>query len=116
MIEFITLTKILSTRIVRCDIPFVVSYETHITLKGLIHFGIMYLLVQRFEILCLIFHGIMIQLEKASDAYDGTHLGVSTIHPVNRLPKEFIGLPNGHPPLSLRDISSHKGRRNKEGI
>lgn len=27
---------------------------------------------------------------------DGTHLGVSRIHPVERLPKEFIGLPNGH--------------------
>jgi len=27
---------------------------------------------------------------------DGTHLGVSPIHPVERLPKEFIGLPNGH--------------------
>ena len=27
---------------------------------------------------------------------DGTHLGVSSVHPVGRLPKEFIGLPNGH--------------------
>jgi predicted dehydrogenase len=27
---------------------------------------------------------------------DGTHLGVSKIHPVERLPREFIGLPNGH--------------------
>jgi predicted dehydrogenase len=27
---------------------------------------------------------------------DGTHLGVSPLHPVERLPKEFIGLPNGH--------------------
>jgi len=27
---------------------------------------------------------------------DGTHLGVSPIHSVERLPKEFIGLPNGH--------------------
>jgi predicted dehydrogenase len=27
---------------------------------------------------------------------DGTHLGVSSVHPVERLPKEFIGLPNGH--------------------
>jgi len=27
---------------------------------------------------------------------DGTHLGVSEVHPVNRLPKEFTGLPNGH--------------------
>jgi predicted dehydrogenase len=26
----------------------------------------------------------------------GTHLGVSAVHPVERLPKEFIGLPNGH--------------------
>jgi predicted dehydrogenase len=29
-------------------------------------------------------------------AADGTHLGVSRLHPVERLPKEFIGLPNGH--------------------
>lgn len=29
-------------------------------------------------------------------ANDGTHKGVSPIHPVGRLPKEFIGLPNGH--------------------
>lgn len=29
-------------------------------------------------------------------AQDGTHLGVSPLHPVERLPKEFIGLPNGH--------------------
>lgn len=27
---------------------------------------------------------------------DGTHLGTSQVHPVQRLPKEFIGLPNGH--------------------
>ncbi len=27
---------------------------------------------------------------------DGTHRGVSSVHPVDRLPKEFIGLPNGH--------------------
>jgi predicted dehydrogenase len=27
---------------------------------------------------------------------DGTHLGVSQLHPVERLPREFIGLPNGH--------------------
>src|SRR5690606_975360 len=27
-------------------------------------------------------------------ANDGTHKGVSPIHPVGRLPKEFIGLPN----------------------
>ena len=27
---------------------------------------------------------------------DGTHEGVSSIHPVVRLPKEFLGLPNGH--------------------
>lgn len=27
---------------------------------------------------------------------DGTHRGVSRIHPVERLPREFIGLPNGH--------------------
>jgi len=27
---------------------------------------------------------------------DGTHLGVSRLHPVERLPREFIGLPNGH--------------------
>jgi len=29
-------------------------------------------------------------------ADDGTHRGVSRMHPVERLPKEFIGLPNGH--------------------
>ena len=27
---------------------------------------------------------------------DGTHVGVSSIHPVERLPKEFVGLHNGH--------------------
>lgn len=27
---------------------------------------------------------------------EGTHTGVSRIHPVERLPREFIGLPNGH--------------------
>lgn len=27
---------------------------------------------------------------------DGTHLGVSSIHPVDRLPASFAGLPNGH--------------------
>ncbi len=27
---------------------------------------------------------------------DGTHHGVSDVHPVGRLPKEFRGLPNGH--------------------
>jgi hypothetical protein len=27
---------------------------------------------------------------------DGTHLEASQVHPVERLPKEFIGLPNGH--------------------
>lgn len=29
-------------------------------------------------------------------ASDGTHLGVSTAHPVDRLPTAFAGLPNGH--------------------
>ena len=29
-------------------------------------------------------------------ASDGTHLGVSPLHPVERLPREFVGLPNGH--------------------
>ena len=29
-------------------------------------------------------------------ASDGTHLGVSTVHPVERLPEAFAGLPNGH--------------------
>ncbi|SVC24402.1 uncharacterized protein METZ01_LOCUS277256, partial [marine metagenome] len=29
-------------------------------------------------------------------ASDGTHLGASSVHPVERLPKEFIGLSNGH--------------------
>jgi predicted dehydrogenase len=27
---------------------------------------------------------------------DGTHKGVSEVHPVHRLPREYIGLPNGH--------------------
>ena len=27
---------------------------------------------------------------------DGTHCDVSSVHPVNLLPKEYIGLPNGH--------------------
>ena len=29
-------------------------------------------------------------------ASDGTHLGVSAVHPVERLPESFAGLPNGH--------------------
>jgi predicted dehydrogenase len=29
-------------------------------------------------------------------AQDGTHLGVSQVHPVERLPQAFVGLPNGH--------------------
>ena len=29
-------------------------------------------------------------------AADGTHLGASAVHPVERLPREFAGLPNGH--------------------
>ena len=29
-------------------------------------------------------------------AEDGTHRGVSPLHPVGRLPGEFVGLPNGH--------------------
>ncbi len=32
----------------------------------------------------------------AVTASDGTHLGVSSVHPANRLPDSFIGLPNGH--------------------
>jgi predicted dehydrogenase len=27
---------------------------------------------------------------------DGTYLGVSSVHPIQRLPREFLGLPNGH--------------------
>jgi hypothetical protein len=27
---------------------------------------------------------------------DGTHLDMSSLHPVERLPKEFIGMPSGH--------------------
>ena len=27
---------------------------------------------------------------------DGTHMSVSSVHPVDRLPREFVGLPNGH--------------------
>ena len=27
---------------------------------------------------------------------DGTHLGMSSIHPVERLPAEFVGMPSGH--------------------
>ena len=30
------------------------------------------------------------------DSEDGTHLGVSSVHPVDRLPKEFRGQRNGH--------------------
>ena len=33
---------------------------------------------------------------RASGRGDGTFLGVSSLHPVQRLPGEFIGLPNGH--------------------
>ncbi len=33
---------------------------------------------------------------RASGRGDGTHLGVSQLHPVRRLPQEFLGLPNGH--------------------
>ena len=29
-------------------------------------------------------------------ASDGTHLSVSAVHPVERLPRAFAGLPNGH--------------------
>jgi hypothetical protein len=29
-------------------------------------------------------------------ADDGTHLGVANVHPTDRLPRQFIGLPNGH--------------------
>jgi predicted dehydrogenase len=29
-------------------------------------------------------------------ADDGTHLEASSVHPVERLPREFLGLPNGH--------------------
>ena len=29
-------------------------------------------------------------------AEDGTHRGVAAVHPVERLPREFAGLPNGH--------------------
>lgn len=29
-------------------------------------------------------------------AADGTHCGVSRVHDISRLPREFIGLPNGH--------------------
>ncbi len=32
----------------------------------------------------------------AVTSLDGTHLGASPLHPVERLPKEFVGLPNGH--------------------
>ena len=32
----------------------------------------------------------------AVTAADGTHLGMSALHPVERLPKEFIGVPSGH--------------------
>jgi len=34
-------------------------------------------------------------MERVTGA-DGTHLDVSSVHPVERLPKEFVGLPNGH--------------------
>ena len=29
-------------------------------------------------------------------AADGTHLGVASVHPVERLPQAYVGLPNGH--------------------
>ena len=35
------------------------------------------------------------QMEQVTAA-DGTHLGASSVHPIDRLPGEFIGLPNGH--------------------
>jgi predicted dehydrogenase len=35
------------------------------------------------------------QMAKVNSA-DGTHMNVSKIHDVARLPKEFVGLPNGH--------------------
>lgn len=35
------------------------------------------------------------QMAKVTSA-DGTHCEASAVHPVSRLPKEFIGLPNGH--------------------
>jgi len=35
------------------------------------------------------------QMAKVTGA-DGTHVGVSRVHPVELLPKEYIGLPNGH--------------------
>jgi predicted dehydrogenase len=34
-------------------------------------------------------------MDKVTSA-DGTHAGVSRVHDVSRLPREFIGLPNGH--------------------
>jgi len=35
------------------------------------------------------------QMDKVT-ADDGTHLGVANVHPTDRLPRQFIGLPNGH--------------------
>jgi len=35
------------------------------------------------------------QMAKVTGA-DGTHVGVSRVHPVHLLPQEYIGLPNGH--------------------
>ncbi len=35
------------------------------------------------------------QMAKVTSS-DGTHQGVSAVHPVDRLPGEFVGLPNGH--------------------
>jgi len=35
------------------------------------------------------------EMAKVTSA-DGTHQSVSAVHPVERLPREFIGLPNGH--------------------
>jgi hypothetical protein len=34
-------------------------------------------------------------MDKVTSA-DGTHLGASRLHDLARLPKEFLGLPNGH--------------------
>ncbi|NLE44989.1 MAG: Gfo/Idh/MocA family oxidoreductase [Chloroflexi bacterium] len=39
--------------------------------------------------------GVDGQMAKVTGA-DGTHVGVSRVHEVSRLPKEYIGLPNGH--------------------
>ena len=47
----------------------------------------------RAELACV---GVPVEEMAEVTSADGTHLGVSRVHPVSRLPHEFIGLGNGH--------------------